>query len=323
MIKLDKMDMGKTNDIVVTILTLAYNHKPYIRQCLDGIVMQRTNFKFELLIHDDASTDGTADIIREYESKYPNIIKPIYQKDNQYSKEIPIGVTYLYPRAKGKYIALCEGDDYWIDPLKLQKQVDFLEANPEFVMCSTCYTIYNQSNHTMGATLPLIERTENIVYSLNDYIADKVWYTQPLTSIFRNCKKVLDAYQKCNYRKDATMFYMLLKEGKGMLLKDVTGIYRHHAGGIWIGVSNLERLLGGLKAIKGICEFEGTNESAKYLYNYMFFKGFLGKNFWLKYYNLYWDVFKVIVCKLGWKAGLRLLSKNGNIFVAFKRILLN
>jgi glycosyltransferase involved in cell wall biosynthesis len=120
--------------IVVSIVSLAYNHAKYIRQCLDGFIMQKTNFAFEVLIHDDASTDGTADIIREYELKYPNIIKPIYQTENQYQKGVAIGATYLYPRVQGKYIAECEGDDYWTDPLKLQRQVDFLETHSDYSM---------------------------------------------------------------------------------------------------------------------------------------------------------------------------------------------
>lgn len=118
--------------VLVSICSITYNHEKYIRQCLDGFLMQKTDFPFEVIIHDDASTDKTADIIREYEAKYPNIIKPIYQKENQYSKGVEICNTYVYPKAQGKYIALCEGDDYWIDPLKLQKQVDFLEGHPDF-----------------------------------------------------------------------------------------------------------------------------------------------------------------------------------------------
>lgn len=91
-------------------------------------MQQKTNFPIEVLIHDDASTDGTQDIIREYEKKYPNIVKPIYQKENQYSKGVKVSLVYNYSRARGKYIALCEGDDYWTDPYKLQKQVDFWKA---------------------------------------------------------------------------------------------------------------------------------------------------------------------------------------------------
>jgi len=126
--------MNKQNPLV-SICSLAYNHEPFIRQCLDGFMMQNTNFPFEVLIHDDASTDGTADIIREYEAKYPDIIKPIYQTENQYSKGCDICSNYLFSRAKGKYIALCEGDDYWTDPYKLQRQVDFLEAHEVASMC--------------------------------------------------------------------------------------------------------------------------------------------------------------------------------------------
>lgn len=123
---------------------ITYNHEPYIRQCLEGFMMQKTTFPFEVLIHDDASTDGTAGIIKEYEVKYPNIIKPIYQKENQYSKGIKISPTFQYPRAKGKYIALCEGDDYWIDPYKLQKQVDFLETHSEYGLCYAKAKCFNQ-----------------------------------------------------------------------------------------------------------------------------------------------------------------------------------
>lgn len=123
------------NDIKVSVLCLVYNHAKYLRKCLDGFVMQKTNFKFEVLLHDDASTDGSQDIIREYEKKYPDIFKPIYQTDNQYSKNISIGKTYQYPRVKGKYVAYCEGDDCWIDSNKLQKQYDFLENNPDYSAC--------------------------------------------------------------------------------------------------------------------------------------------------------------------------------------------
>ena len=121
---------------LVSISCITYNHEPYIVQALNGFLMQKTSFPFEVLVHDDASTDRTADIIREYEKKFPKIIKPIYQKENQYSKGFTaVTATWNFPRAQGKYIALCEGDDYWIDENKLQIQVDFLERNPEYTMC--------------------------------------------------------------------------------------------------------------------------------------------------------------------------------------------
>lgn len=134
---------------LVSICCITYNHAPYIRQCLDGFVMQKTNFTFEVLVHDDASTDDTADIIREYEARYPGIIKPIYQTENQYSQGVNVNRTYNYPRAHGKYIALCEGDDYWIDPLKLQKQVDMLEANENVMMVYTGFQTVNMKGENV------------------------------------------------------------------------------------------------------------------------------------------------------------------------------
>ena len=121
-----------TNEIMVSICCLTYNHEDFIKGAIEGFVMQKTNFKYEILIHDDASTDRTAEIIKQYEEKYPDLIKPIYQIENQYSKGIYIDIE---SKARGKYIALCEGDDYWIDEYKLQKQVEYMEENPECTFC--------------------------------------------------------------------------------------------------------------------------------------------------------------------------------------------
>ena len=123
------------NQVMVTILCLAYNHAAYIRQCLEGFVMQKTDFCFEAIVHDDASADGTAAIIKEYADKYPDIIKPIFETENQYSKHDGTIGRVMRENTHGKYVAMCEGDDYWIDPQKLQKQVDFLESHPDYSMC--------------------------------------------------------------------------------------------------------------------------------------------------------------------------------------------
>lgn len=123
------------SEILVSICCATYNHENYIRDAIEGFLMQKTTFKFEVLIHDDASTDKTQEIIKEYHQVYPGLIKPIYQTENQFSKGINPSIKYNVCRAKGKYIAFCEGDDYWTDPYKLQKQVDFMEANPEYSMC--------------------------------------------------------------------------------------------------------------------------------------------------------------------------------------------
>ena len=129
---------------LASIRCLTYNHEQYIRQCLDGFVMQKTNFPFEIIIHDDASTDKTAEIIREYAEKYSNI-HAILETENQYSKHDGSLARIVNQAIRGKYVALCEGDDYWTDPLKLQKQVDFLEKNPDYGMVYTLSQVYNQS----------------------------------------------------------------------------------------------------------------------------------------------------------------------------------
>ncbi len=131
-------------EITVSVLCTAYRHEPYLRQCLDGIVSQQTDFRFEAIVHDDASPDGCRAIIEDYARRYPDIVRPICQTENQYSRNVDIYRTYLFPAARGKYIALCEGDDYWTDPRKLQKQVEQLEARPECGFAYTSYRVYEQ-----------------------------------------------------------------------------------------------------------------------------------------------------------------------------------
>lgn len=138
---------------LVSVCCLTYNHVKYVGQCLEGFACQKTNFPFEILIHDDASQDDTQNVILEFAAKYDSeVVKPICQKINQFSQGISPLRQILLPRVKGKYIALCEGDDYWTDPLKLQKQVDFLEAHPEYGMCYTQCVSYRQNTGKFDRT---------------------------------------------------------------------------------------------------------------------------------------------------------------------------
>lgn len=121
-------------EIGVSICCTTYNQENYIADAIESFLMQKTNFKFEIIIHDDASTDGTLEIVRTYEKKYSNIVV-IAQQENQYSKKKDILLNYMYPKIKGRYIAICEGDDYWISDNKLQKQYDFMENNKDYSIC--------------------------------------------------------------------------------------------------------------------------------------------------------------------------------------------
>lgn len=124
----------------VAVLCTTYNHEAYVKEALEGFVMQNTNFPFVVIIHDDASTDNTVAIIKEYKDKYPEIFQCVFEEENQYSKPRPAlgDVLNAQLAASGaKYIAWCEGDDYWTDPNKLQMQFDFMESHPDYSMCVT------------------------------------------------------------------------------------------------------------------------------------------------------------------------------------------
>ena len=137
-------NMSEIDTPLVSVKCMTYNQEKYIGQCIDGFLMQKTSFPFEILIHDDCSTDNTTDIVLAYAKKFPKIIKPILEDENQYSKHDGSHHKKIDAAIKGKYIALCEGDDYWIDENKLQMQVDFLEKNPEYGLTYTLARIFLQ-----------------------------------------------------------------------------------------------------------------------------------------------------------------------------------
>lgn len=225
----------KSKEVLVSISCITYNHVQYIRQCLDGFLMQQTNFAFEVLIHDDCSTDGTTEIIKEYELMYPDIIKPIYEKENQYQQGKPSGsVVWNFPRAQGKYIAMCEGDDYWIDPLKLQKQVDFLDANPEYSFCCHRFSIYKQDCKQWLSEYADSFYTDGKNLEITLDLFFKTWITQPLTVVCRMeiLKSIEREIMSYKYSRDVHLFYHLLKKGRGISLNDKMGVYRWHDGGV-------------------------------------------------------------------------------------------
>ncbi len=211
--------------LMVAIKCFTYNHEPYIRQCLEGFVMQQTNFRFVALVVDDASTDHTADIIREYELKYPDIIKPIYLKENHYSQKKP-----KYPYIQkwfdvAKYIATCEGDDYWTDPLKLQKQVDFLEANPDYgIVCTLANLNVN------GVEIPeVLCKTSNQLEPEELLLANSIVTLTVLIRISTQnlANNLITEYKAKGWRMgDYPMWLALRMYSKIGMVEEVTGTYR-------------------------------------------------------------------------------------------------
>lgn len=226
--------------ILVSVCCTAYNHEKYIRKCLDGFIMQETDFKYEVIINDDASTDNTADIIREYEEKYPDIIKPIYQTENQYSQGINISVNYLYPMAKGKYIALCEGDDFWIDPYKLQKQVKAMEENSECHMCVHEVQCVNEAGDVIDEVIPHV-KVEDTVLSSAD-LADLLLveacpfqtssYLMRATDVWHYCHPV-PYFRQISPVGDLCYLLYFMQIGEVAFLKQKMSCYRRNSIGSW------------------------------------------------------------------------------------------
>lgn len=219
----EKVEINKEErPLMVTIRCITYNHEPYIRQCLEGFIMQKTNFRFEAIVHDDASTDETAKIIREYAEKYPDIIKPIFETENQYSKLDGSIQRIMSEHIHGKYVAMCEGDDYWIDPLKLQKQVDFLESNPEYSMCAhNAFVFYQQKNDVC-----LFNKTS---YSGELPVHDAIHaWKIPTASILvlSEVAKEYPSWLAVIYSGDYSLILRTLLKGKIYLISDIMSVYR-------------------------------------------------------------------------------------------------
>lgn len=303
------------NTPLVSICSITYNHAPYIRQCLDGFLMQKTNFKYEIIIHDDASTDGTTEIIKEYAEKYPDLITPIFQSENQYSKGVRgFYARFVYPLAKGKYIALCDGDDYWTDPLKLQKQVDFLEANPEYVMCTHRFQTYEQCTKTLQNDCLSLNVDDNFYFDFDYFISRKAWITQPLTILFRSRALDLKHYSLYSKSKDVTLIYSLLQKGKGVVLRDYMGVYRIHNGGLWQGANRVQRIKADMETCIGIYDVDKDKKSALLLKNSILLFGDLGLSFLKDNFRMYKRMVKIVYKELGFIECMKMLWHTNNYF---------
>lgn len=208
---------------LVSIKCLAFNHEKYIAQALDGFLMQETDFPFEAIVHDDASTDKTADIIREYQKKYPLIIKPVFQTENQYSKRDGSLTRASNAPLKGKYVAVCEGDDYWTDPKKLQRQVDFLESHPEYSLSTeNANVLYTNTN----VVQPFSTEPEHDV-SMDDLLIRRRF---PTASVVYRRESLLDLLKSDCPIFDTSMWAFFATKGKVHYNPTISSVYRRGCG---------------------------------------------------------------------------------------------
>lgn len=217
---------------LVSICCLTYNHRPYISKALDGFLKQKVSFSYEVLVYDDASTDGTADIVRSYQKRYPHIIKPILQTENQYSRGItnPSG-AFNFPRARGKYIAMCEGDDYWTDMEKLQTQVDYMERHPDCSLCFHSARILTVDGSRSDKRMRPY-RKERVV--LPEEIIDKSCGYPTASMVFRTkmVKSLPSYYTECPVG-DTPLQLMAAASGYGYYLDKDMSVYRVGGASSW------------------------------------------------------------------------------------------
>lgn len=224
-----------SEDIKVSVCCFTFNHEKFIRDAMEGFLMQKTDFPFEILVHDDASTDETAGILREYQEKHPDLFRIVYQTENQYSKGRKPS-TILLPMAKGKYIALCEGDDYWTDPLKLQKQFEFMENNLDYSGCF--HNVYKLHEETGEISLMSSRRRHDnrTSFSTEDLVQGGVIST--CSFFFRNDAVLSYPETFLNLPTgDIPLFVLVSQRGKIGFINEVMSIYRIHNKGIWSGSS--------------------------------------------------------------------------------------
>lgn len=225
--------------VKLSVCCITFNHADYIRDCLESILSQQTDFDFELLVYDDASTDNNQEIIKHFACK-DHRIKLFLQKENQWSKGKFGLLTHLFPTACGKYIAFCEGDDMWNDPHKLQKQVDFLEANPDYVISFHEVEKVDSAGKSLNQTVLGINRHKDL--DREDLLSGNLIPT--VSAVIRSdLVRGLPEIPKGFTNGDTFLFAILGQYGKAHFHRDIVPAkYRIHGGGVWSGIDEIRRI---------------------------------------------------------------------------------
>lgn len=259
--------------IMVSICCITYNHEKYIRNALDSFLAQKVDFDVEIIVHDDCSLDNTANILKEYQKKYPEKIKLILQNENQYSKGKRIFRELLVPFTVGKYVAFCEGDDFWSDPYKLKKQVDVMEKNPECSFCAHLVQVVDETGCKLKKTIPNLSLESGIIDAdqWRDYLKYDI-FVQTSSYMIRGDVARRYSNENLDYLKNAPvgdLFYQVYSAEYGNLyyINESMSCYRSFSTGSWSSrthFNNEKRLEHYQKIIE---VFEKYNYSTGYVYN--------------------------------------------------------
>lgn len=236
------------NSPSVSICCITYNHEKFISETIDGFLMQKTTFPFEIIIGEDDSTDNTLNIINKYRNRYPNLIQVITSDSN-------VGMQKNFERTfkacQNRYIALCEGDDYWTDSYKLQKQITFLENNPEYSICCHMSENYDEKSQTVISHFPKIaHETELTIFDLfNANIA------HTCTFVYRNKNVKIPPFFEKLQLADWPLHIIHAAYGKIKLLSDNMARYRIHQNGVWSSINAIQQLDASITALNYIDDF--------------------------------------------------------------------
>jgi len=244
--------LGPAN-VKVSVTMITYNHERFIAEAIEGVLMQQTDFAVELVIGEDCSTDGTRAIVRRYGERYPERIRLLLPERNLGARTNALATLNA---CRGRYIAVCEGDDYWTDPTKLQKQVDLLEAHPEWSLNFHRVLVVYEDGSSSSRELGPEQRKE--VYSLEDYLRTNLMQTASI--VFR--RDALVDFPEWYYRAqigDWAMVTLLAQHGDMGYIDEVMSVYRKHIGGIWSGQNEMAQIRGQIRTLGLISEHLGFN----------------------------------------------------------------
>jgi glycosyltransferase involved in cell wall biosynthesis len=235
-IKVTDQKWPENTQPIVSIFSWVYNHKDYVRESIESILMQKTSFPIEIIIHDDASNDGTKEIIFEYQEKYPNLFSNILQQQNQWSQGKSVMIP-LFEKPRGKYLALMHGDDYWIDEFKLQKQFEMLNSNKSILYCGACVQIIKDN----FATNILVGNYKDLTnYSIINSF--KFFKLTSLLIDFSEFKIISNKYPFKENMTENLLNLILFENGKGIYYSNIVSIYRITGEGVWSKLSKIKKM---------------------------------------------------------------------------------